>query len=313
MRYLKILVIGLLLVAPVLATADAEGVPESALWYFHVDLEQMRDGGPGEAVYDWLREEVFAEVKEDAGLDLEKELDRVTSYSSGEDSGVLIIEGNISQATKDKVMAFIASGDDITPLKASGKTYFHFGGDENLPEDVTYDAGNIAFQLDSLSEESWISMDVKNKLIITATESHMEKLLANKGRIPGSRKGKGALMVLTAEKTLLQAGMNSAALGADGDLGWDSNILRNTEQVAFLMAAAADKLALEARLVTAEPEMAESLASVARGLVSLMAFNDDMDSETVAILQGTKVETSGNSLSVSLAIDPDLVVRTLSD
>jgi hypothetical protein len=56
--------------------------------------------------------------------------------------------------------------------------------------------------------------------------------------------------------------MNSAAFADDGDSGWDSNILRNTEQVAFMMAAAANKLALEAKLITTEPEMAESLASV---------------------------------------------------
>ena len=44
-----------------------------------------------------------------------------------------------------------------------------------------------------------------------------------------------------------------------------------------MMAAAADKLALEATLMTTEPEMAESLASVVRGLISLMSFNDEMD------------------------------------
>ena len=107
--------------------------------------------------------------------------------------------------------------------------------------------------------------------------------------------------------------MNSAAFADDGDSDWDSNILRNTEQVAFMMAAAANKLALEAKLITTEPEMAESLASVVRGLISLMAFNDEMDAEIVAMLQGTKVEASGNSLSISLALAPELVVQTLSD
>ena len=140
----------------------------------------------------------------------------------------------------------------------------------------------------------------------------MQAMLASNGKIAGRGSHNGALLVLTAEKTLLQAGMNSAAIG-EGDSDWDSNILRNTEQVAFLMAAAADKLALEAKLVTAEPEMAESLASVVRGLVSLMAFSDEMDPEAIAVLQGTKVEAKGNSLSISLAIAPELVVQTLSD
>jgi hypothetical protein len=38
-----------------------------------------------------------------------------------------------------------------------------------------------------------------------------------------------------------------------------------------------------------------------------------MDAEAIAVLQGTKVETSGNNLSISLALAPELVVRTLSE
>jgi len=119
--------------------------------------------------------------------------------------------------------------------------------------------------------------------------------------------------VLTAGKALLQAGMNSAALGADsdGDTGWESNILRNTEQVALLIAAAADKLAIEAKLITTEPDMAQSLASVVRGLISLLTFDDDMDAETAAVLRGTSVNANGNELVISMAIDPGLVVSNL--
>jgi hypothetical protein len=31
------------------------------------------------------------------------------------------------------------------------------------------------------------------------------------------------------------------------------------------------------------------------------------------MLQGTKVEADGNSLSISLAVDPDMIVRTIRD
>jgi hypothetical protein len=73
------------------------------------------------------------------------------------------------------------------------------------------------------------------------------------------------------------------------------------------------KLAVEAKLITTEPDMAESLASVVRGLISLMAFNDEMDADAKAVLQTARVEAKGNSLSISMAIDSDLVVRTLSE
>lgn len=312
MRFLKFLLVGLLLSLPVLATADVEDLPGSAVWYFHIDLEQMRKDGPGQGLYAWLQDEAISDIKEDAGIDLDRELDSMTAYSLEGSGPVILFEGNISQETRDKVMTFVAADGDLTPLKASGKTYYYFSGKDG-DESLRLSNGDIEIDIDSLEDEAWVSLALKNKILITGSEEQMQALLANNGKIAGRKSHKGALLVLSAEKTLLQAGMNSTAMGDDGDSDWDSNILRNTEQVAFMMAAAADKLALEARLVTTEPEMAESLASVVRGLVSLMSFNDEMDAETVAVLRGTKVEASGNNLSISLAIAPDLVVRTLSE
>ena len=309
-KFKTLLLLLVMLAVPAVAVADARNVPGNANWYFYVDLKQMRSGGPGTAVYNWLRDEVMDEIEEDAGIDVEKEIDRITSYSSGDDGAVLVVDGKLSQETRDIIMAFIASGGDITPLKSDGRTYYHFGGDESIDEDVVYDAGNVGIKIDSLGEESWISMAIKDKVIITSTEDHMKALLDNKGRVKGSRSVDGSLMVLTAEKTLVQAGMKSGMLGEED---WDSNILRNTEQVAFLISAAANKLALEATLITKEAEMAESMASVARGIISLMSFDDEMDAELAAMLQGTRIEAKGNNLSFSLAVDPDLVVATLGE
>ena len=312
MRYLKILIIGLLLVAPGLAAAKAADIPGTAVWYFHIDLAQMRDEGPGQSVYSWLQDEAFSDVMEESGVDLDKELDSLTAFSLDGEGPVVLFQGKISQDTKDKIMTFVATGGDLEPKKASGKTYFHFEGTED-GEGMGYSDSNVEIQLESLEDEAWISLALENKVLITGSEEQMRSMLAKNGKIAGSGSHDGALLVLTAEKTMLQAGMNSASLGDDEDSGWDSNILRNTEQVAFLMAAAANKLALEAKLITTEPEMAESLASVVRGLISLMAFSDEMDAEAIAMLQGTKVEAKGNSLSISLAVDPALMVRTLSD
>jgi len=202
--------------------------------------------------------------------------------------------------------------EEADEQSVAGKTYFHFEGTED-GEGMDYSDSNVEIQLESLEDEAWISLALENKVLITGSEEQMRAMLAKNGKIAGSGSHNGALLVLTAEKTMLQAGMNSASLGDDEDSGWDSNILRNTEQVAFLMAAAANKLALEAKLITTEPEMAESLASVVRGLISLTAFSDEMDAEAIAMLQGTKVKAEGNSLSISLAVDPDLMVRTISD
>ncbi len=222
----------------------------------------------------------------------------------------MVIAGNLSTETKDKLMALVAAEGDLNPFKASGHKYYRLGENDG---DVSYGNGEMNITIDSLEDGGWISMDIKDKILVTGSEEQMKKLLANKGRVPGPAIGNGALLVLTAEKTLLQAGMNTAMLSDDGGEDLDSKILRNTEQVAFLLAVVANKLAIEAELVTTEPEMAESLASVARGLISLVSFDDSMDAEAVAVLQSTKIEARGNSLNLSLAVDPDLVVRTISN
>ena len=318
MRNLKILIVGLLLAIPGLASAATSDIPGSATWYFHIDLAEMRSADAGKGIYDWLSKEVFEDIKEESGVDLEGELDRLTAFSIQGQGPIFLFEGDISQVSKDRLMAFIAVEGDLKAVKSSGKTYYRFNGRDDNGEDRTAGAGggNIEIQFESLEDESWISMDLKNKVIVTASEGQMQEMLKNGGKIAGSRSHDGALLVLTAEKALLQAGMNSSVLGGDdddGDSGWDSKILRNTEQVAFLVAAAKNKLAIEAQFITAEPEMAQSLAAVARGVISLAAFSDDMETDAIAVLQSTKVEAKGNSLTISLAVDSDLVVSTLND
>ena len=311
MRILKVLCFTVLLAMPAATLADASDVPGSAEWYLHIDLDKMKSEEAGKAVYEWFRAEALDEIKNDAGIDVDKEVSSMTAFSVTGQGPIIVIDGKFSQQTQDKLMALIAAEGDINRLKASGRKYYRIGDDG----DVTYkgENGDVDIRIDSLDDGAWISMDVKNKILITGAEEQMQKLLANKGRIPRVAGSGDTLLVLTAEKTLLQAGMNSGLVEDDGDTDWDSNILRNTEQIAFLVAAAANKLAIEARLITTEPEMAESLASVARGLISLASFDDSMDAETAAVLQGTKVEAKGNSLSLSLAVDPSLVVRTIGN
>jgi hypothetical protein len=137
----------------------------------------------------------------------------------------------------------------------------------------------------------------------------MEALLADKGRIKTVKSEKGALFVLNAERNLMQAGARAGDLGDNVD--WDSNILRNTEQAALLIADKAGKIAIEAQLVTSEAEMAESLASIVRGLISLQVFNDDMEPEIANFLQNTSVDVEDTKLTISVALDPEVVVAAI--
>lgn len=304
MRYLKLLAVLLLLGLPALAYADIGGVPTSATWYFHADFDAMRKGKASRGVYDWLDAEVFEEIRGEIGIDLGKEARQLTAFSGAEEGPVILLDGNISQDTKDKIMAIAAIDGELQTFKSSGKAYYLFDGDGA-------DTGDIDIDIESLEKEAYVSFALQDKILVTNSQDQMKTLLANNGKIKSDTKDKGSLFVLRAERSLIQAGVNADEI--DDDNGWDSNILRNTKQVAVLMADLGDRLGIQAQLMANEPEMANSLASVVRGLISLQAFNDEMDSEVSAVLQSTKVDVSGSTLNLSLSLDPDTVVAALED
>lgn len=304
MHKMRILAVVLLLATPGFAFADLAdaGIPDSSTWYLHVDLEEMRTSDAGSKLYAWFDGEVISEVREEFGIDLSKEADRVTAFAAQGAGTVVSIEGNVSQESQDKLLALAASADELQTMKFKGKTFYYCGGDGSSN-------GNI--KIDSFDNGVYFSFALKNRIIITSTREQMELLLASKGKIAKRSSPSGTLFVLTAEKSLVQAGLRPDEIDADDD--WESNILQNAEHIAILIADVAGNIAVEVRLVTREAEMAESLASIVRGLISLAAFDDDMEPEVAEILRSTKVTVEDRALTIKVALDPDLVVATLED
>lgn len=308
MRAIKFLAVMALLAVPALAQADVATIPGSSTWYFHADFAAMREGKASQGLYAWLDAEVFEELREEIGVDFDKEVRYLTAFSRDELGPVIIIDGAISQETKDKIIAFAAIDGELQPFKAAGKTYYYFEGD---PDDS--DTGDIDIDIESLEEEAYVSVALKNKIVITHSREQMEILLENNGKLPNVKKDKDTLFVLKADRSLMQAGVNAERLQDAEEDDWDSNILSNTKQVALLLADLGDKLGFEAQLMTTEPEMAESLASIVRGLISLQAFNDDMDAEVSSALQSARVNVAGSTLSIALALDPNTVASALAN
>ena len=306
MRIFRYLVIFFLFAAPAaaLSALGPGDLPGTSKWYFHADFKEMRSTEAGRHLYGWLQKEVFEDVREDAGVDLDKEADYLTAFAAEDDGLVVIIEGSISQDTEDKVMAMGAANGSLDKFGSGSKTFFHIKDD-----DIDIDDGNIEIDMDSFDDGAFFSFAIENKLLVTSTQERMEALLADKGKVTGVRGEKGQLFVLSAERNLMQAGARTDNFDNDGD--WDSNILRNTEQAALLIADQAGKIAIEAQLVTTEVGMAESLASIVRGLISLQVFNDDMDPEIANFLQNTDVAVDGNKLTISVALDPEVVVAAI--
>jgi len=304
MRNLRYLAIALLIfvLAMLLAALGPKDIPVAAKWYFHADLKEMRSSEAGQHLYAWLQDEVFEEVREDTGVDLEKEIDQITAFATAGENVIVVIEGNISQDSEDKVLAVAAASGSLDKLGSGSKAYYFVGENDDHDEHSNID-------IDSFDDGAFFSFAVKNRILVTATEADMETMLANNGKHPGATNAKGALFVLSAERSLMQAGAKAGDLGDDFD--WDSNILKNTEQAGIIVTDENGKILFFNESATTEKEMADSLASIVRGLISLQVFNDELDPELASLLQNTSVATEGNSLTIKIALDPETVMAVI--
>jgi hypothetical protein len=287
------------------AEVSPASLPGETVWYLHADLEELRDAGSGKHIYRWLEEEVFADVREDLGIDLAKEASSLTAFSDASLGTVIVVDGDITDATRDKLIALAAADSKLETLKHDGRTYYHAERREEGSD------GNS--RLDDLERSAYFSFDVEDKVIVASDPEQLKALLESGGRIAGNQSHPGALLVLTADKSFVQAGVRTAQFTDDDDEGWDSNILRNTELVALLVSDRNGLLSIEAQLVSHEPTMAQSLGGIINGLISLQALNGSLDPDIRTLIQNTKIEVKDRILSINAVINPELVVRVLED
>lgn len=294
---------------PLAGNADVAvgDMPADTVWYLHVNFEELRSGETGQGLNEWLKWEVYDEIDEELGIDLNEEVNQFTAFSGSKSGTVIVIDGPLSKVTQDKLLAIISAEERIEPKEHKGKTYYHVGDEEVHDND-----GHDPFEY--FEDTAYFSFSLRNRAIVTATEAHMRELLDNGGEISGSGSHDGALLVLSANKSLIQAGLQTDGLiEDDGDDGWESNIVRNTEQAALLVADESGQLAIEAQLVSTDPKMAQAIGGIVNGLISLQAFNSELGPDLQSLIRNTKVEVLDNILSISTVIDPDLIVKLLND
>jgi len=286
----------------------AGDLPGDTIWYVHADLEAMRTTESGSKIYAWFEDEVVEDISEETGIDLSAEVNSMTAFSDATNGTVVVIDGAITRESQERLLAIatMQADGDIDLLEYKGMTYYHIGDEEDEG-----DWGNEPFE--DLEDSAWFSFALDNKAILTSTERQLQALLDNGGRIAGSGSHDGALFVLSADKSFVQAGMQADHMASEDDDDWESNILRNTKQAAVLIADKDGMIAIEAQLVSADPKMAQAIGGIINGLISLQAFNSDLDPEIQELIRNTRVEVVDNTLSINAVIDPDTVLTVLMD
>jgi hypothetical protein len=304
---------------PVFAAVSAADLPDTTVWYVHANLAEMRATPSGQPLYDWLDAEVFEDIRDEVGIDVGKEVESITAFSSTGDNTVIVIDGNFSSDFRDKTVAIATLKSTLEILEHKGTTYYHA---RNMDRSVEIHAGDNDEDSDSdsdsddplhdLDEEAFFVFIGDDRLVVTSREGELKSMIDNGGRIAGSGSHDGAIFVLTADKTFVQAGLRTDDLASDED-GWQSNIVRNTEQAAVLISELNERLAIEAQLVSREPAMAQSIGGIVNGLIGLQAFNDELDQKIRDVLNSTRVKVEENILSVTTVLDASLIVSFLDD
>ena len=289
------------------AAVSPDDLPGDTIWYGHIDLDAMRNSESGAKIYSVLEYEVTEEISEEIGIDLNTEVNSITAYSATAGGTVIVIDGPLTKESQDRLLAVATLQADggIDLLEYKGMTYYHIGDEEN-------EGRQNDEPLDDLEDSAWFSFAIDNKAIMAGTEKQLQALLDNGGKIAGSGSHDGALFVLSADNSLMQAGMQTDNL-ADDDDDWESNILRNTKQAALLVAAREGLIAIEAQLISTDPKMASAIGAIVNGLISLQAFNSELGPELQDLIRNTRVEVNENTLSINTVIDPDVVVSVLGD
>jgi len=307
MRISRVVIFAMIAALPLSGNADVSGsdFPDNTDWYVHVDLKAMRESESGKTLYALLSGEVVAKAYEEVGIDINKEVDSITAYADAGVSAALIFEGSISKETQDKMLEIASAEANVDARRHKGKEYY-FIGDESEPEP----SGKIS--LVDIEDASYSSFAIKNKLIVTASEEYIKALLDNGGKAAASNSHDGAIFVLSADRSMVQAGARTDAM-SDYDDDWQSNILRNTEQAALVISDESGMIAIEALLVSADPQMAKGMGDIVNGLLALQMFNSDIPPGYRGILKNINVDVDDKTLSISIAVDPDMLISILND
>jgi hypothetical protein len=290
------------------AAVTAGDLPGDTIWYAHADLEAMRSTESGSKIYVWFEDEIADDVSEEIGIDINTEVNSITAFSDATNGTVVVVEGPLTKESQERLLAIatLQAEGGIDLLEYKDMTYYHVGDED----DEGY-RGDEPFE--DLEDSAWFSFAIDGKAILASSEKQLKALLDSGGEIAGAGSHDGALFVLSADNTFMQAGMQADNMFMDDDDDWESNILRNTREAALLIADKAGQIAIEAKIVSADPKMAEAVGGIVNGLISLQAFNSDLDPEIQDLIRNTRVEVTGNTLSINTVIDPDIVATVLSD
>jgi hypothetical protein len=260
--------------------------------------------------------EAMAEIEGELGIAISDQIQGITLFGASlpvdgnaPRDGAVILHGAASAPTRDAVLATLQrKGAQLSTLDSGGLAYYRVAdGDASMS--FTDDQGQVRGVSWGNREALYFSFGASQTLLTHNMDTMQDFLDAGGFLGAYENLGEDALVVLQADRTILQDGANTATESA-GDLG--SLALTNVDALALVIAEAPGGMQVSAELTANSPENAANVRSIVEGLIALKAM-EESDSALGEILRQVRFESDGALLhmQVPLRVDQIELLRNL--
>lgn len=305
-QFLSVLLMaGLFCVTAQAASFSHSDIPAGSNWYVHINLDLIQSSEVGRRLMAETIDEALDEIQGELDIDIRNEVEGITVFGGklperGDvaKEGAVIFHGSLSQHTQDELLAALErKGANVTTFDTAGLTYYRLDSDGGT---MTYtDEGGHVEDVDfGHREDVYFSFGLSQALV-TQNQDLMQSFLDAGGYLGGFETvDSEALLVLQADRALLQGGANtSAETGGE----WDSSVLKNVDAVALVIAEQGGGLQVSAQLTASSPDMAMAVRNIVEGVVALKAL-DESEGALGEILRQVRFENDGPDLHVNVPV-----------
>lgn len=310
-RSIYLLLLGMMMTTTVTAgSLSNTDIPTGSNWYVHVNLEQIRNSSVGQQFALETFNEAMDDIENELNVNVREEFEGITIFG-GElpehqhalSDGAVVLHGIFSEQTRNALLSALAdSNASYTEAYEAGMTYYIVKNDENRSTDT--DEERVHENVTWDGDEALYFAFGNTQTLVTQSPEMMQVFLSGGGYLGGFEQvNNNALLVLQADRALLQGGANTSA---EITSEWDSSVLKNVEAVALVVAQQQGGLLLKAQLMANSAEVAMSVRNIVEGIVALKALSEP-EGVIGEVLRNVLFENDNSVLNVSVEVSADQI------
>jgi hypothetical protein len=269
------------------STAPMPLAAADSAFYLQINIDNMRKGDASAQLYQWLEREALTDLREELGNDMIDQLEGISVFGNGEQQQpAIVLHVATSQSMRDNIIDKLFADDkDLELLSKHDRNYYAFGD-----VDIKLDGLTIN-ELDS--DTLFLAFGDNKQTLITPSEDVLDEFLQQGSFLMQAMPQD--LIVISANRALVQGGMNPKhqVFGEDGP--WESSLFRSVEKFALVVADAEESINISLEAHSADDNAASALANIAQGILSLKALADGEDSDgELAWIKQLKISNDNN-------------------